>query len=63
MDYADRPVNVITVVPDHDSRQVLNEVIHQRLIERGAVHAREHTIPVLVMRQDMTGADRAWAGR
>lgn len=62
-DYAARPVNVITVVPDHDSRQVLNTAIHRRLIAQGDVQAREHTVPVLVMRQDMTGADRAWAGR
>src|SRR5581483_1832411 len=36
-DYADRPVNVIVVVPDHDSRQVLNTVIRQRLMTQGDV--------------------------
>jgi conjugative relaxase-like TrwC/TraI family protein len=62
-DYADSPVNVITVVPDHDSRRVLNTAIHERLIAQGDVSKREHVVPVLVTRQDMTGADRAWAGR
>ncbi|MEP7308053.1 MAG: MobF family relaxase [Acidobacteriota bacterium] len=62
-DYADHPVNVIIVVPDHDSRQVLNTAIHQRLIAQGDVEAREHTVRVLVMRQDVTQADRAWAGQ
>ena len=62
-DYTDSPVNVIVVVPDHDSRRVLNEAIHQRLITQGTLSAREHNVPVLVTRQDMTGADRAWAGR
>jgi ATP-dependent exoDNAse (exonuclease V) alpha subunit len=61
-DYAANPVNVITVVPDHDSRRVLNAAIHQRLIEQGDVQAKEHALPVLVMRQDLTGPDRAWAG-
>jgi conjugative relaxase-like TrwC/TraI family protein len=62
-DYAASPVNVITVAPDRDSRHVLNEAIHQRLIDQGQIESREHVVPVLVMRQEMTGADRGWAGK
>lgn len=62
-DYTANPVNVITVVPDHDTRQALNIAIHKRLIAQGDVQPREHILPVLVMRQDLTGADRAWAAK
>ena len=30
---------------------------------KGRVNLKEHPVPVLVTRQDMTGADRQWADR
>jgi hypothetical protein len=41
----------------------LNLLIHRELQERGQVQPKEHTLKVLESRQDMTGADRAWAAQ
>jgi conjugative relaxase-like TrwC/TraI family protein len=62
-DYADGSGRTLVVVPDNQSRQELNDHIRQELKERGTVGPEDHKATVLVPRQDMTGADRAWAAQ
>lgn len=53
----------LVVAPDNQTRQELNDRIRQELKERGVVSRPDQQTKVLVPRQDMTGADRAWAAR
>ena len=62
-DYAAQPEGTLVISPDNKSRAALNGMIHAELQERGAVSSEEHRVKVLVPRQDMTGADRAWAAQ
>jgi hypothetical protein len=49
--------------PDNQSRQDLNEVIHREMQCQGQVHHEEHRPSGLLLRQEITGADRQWAER
>jgi ATP-dependent exoDNAse (exonuclease V) alpha subunit len=60
-EYARSPENTLVVSPDNNSRIEINQQIHRELQSHGVVSKQEHAIPVLVARQEMTGADRAWA--
>jgi len=60
-DYARHPQGTLVVSPDNRSRRELNVLIHHELQERGQVQPHEHTLRVLEARQELTGADRAWA--
>jgi conjugative relaxase-like TrwC/TraI family protein len=51
----------LVVSPDNRSRAAINAVVHQQLKKDGILQQQDHTIPVLVNRQDLTGADRKWA--
>ncbi|HEV3037252.1 MAG TPA: MobF family relaxase [Candidatus Angelobacter sp.] len=62
-DYCRAPEGALVVSPDNRSRRDLNLLIHRELQERGQVQSQEHTLKVLESRQDMTGADRAWAAQ
>lgn len=53
----------LVISPDNQTREELNNRIRQELKERGTVKGPDHQVNVLVPRQDMTGADRAWAAR
>jgi len=53
----------LVVSPDNQSRQDLNDVIHRTMQREGHVDQAEHQTPVLVARQEITGADRQWAER
>jgi conjugative relaxase-like TrwC/TraI family protein len=59
--YAQSPENTLVVSPDNASRRELNLAVRQELKSNGIVGAEDHSFRVLVQRQDMTGADRAWA--
>jgi hypothetical protein len=59
--YAESPANTLIVSPDNASRCELNMAVRQELKGSRAVADEDHRFPVLVQRQDMTGADRAWA--
>ena len=59
--FAESPVNTLIVSPDNASRRELNMAVRQELKANGKVASEDHSFPVLVQRQDMTGADRAWA--
>jgi conjugative relaxase-like TrwC/TraI family protein len=60
-EYARQPNGTLVVSPDNQSRRELNRLIHQALQEQGQVQREEHALRVLEPRQDLTGADRAWA--
>ena len=60
-DYARHPQGTLVVSPDNRSRRELNALIHHELQERGQVQTPEQTFRVLEARQELTGADRAWA--
>lgn len=60
-EYARQPEATLVISPDNESRRALNELIHVEMQERGQVSQDEHKVKVLDARQEMTGADRAWA--
>ncbi len=62
-EYADSPGRALVVAPDNQSRRDLNDHIRHELKDRGIVGDKDHQATVLVPRQDMTGADRAWAAQ
>ena len=62
-EYAKSPESTLVVSPDNRSRAEINQAIHADLQGRGVVGQDEHRVQVLVPRQDLTGADRAWAER
>lgn len=59
--YAESPANTLIVSPDNASRRELNLAVREELKANGALSKEDHRFRVLVQRQDMTGADRAWA--
>lgn len=61
--YAESPSNTLIVSPDNASRRELNMAVRKELIASGALSTEDHSFPVLLQRQDMTGADRAWANQ
>src|SRR5204862_890932 len=60
-DYVRSSSQTLVVSPDNQSRQEINTAIHQVREDMGQVDRRRHSVQVLVARQDITGADRAWA--
>lgn len=61
--YAASPDNTIVVSPDNASRRQINQVVRHELQALGIVAADDHTMRVLALRSDMTGADRTWSAR
>jgi conjugative relaxase-like TrwC/TraI family protein len=59
--YAGSPANTLIVSPDNASRRELNLAVREELKATGVVRAEDYSFRVLVQRQDMTGADRAWS--
>lgn len=62
-DYVSNPDRALIVSPDNKSRQELNAAARQELKASGLLGAEDYMFRVLVPRQDMTGAERAWARR
>src|SRR4030095_11165342 len=62
-DYADSSGRPLVVAPDNQSRRELNDYVRNELKDRGVVGRNDHQASVLIPRQDMTGADRAWAAQ
>jgi conjugative relaxase-like TrwC/TraI family protein len=62
-EYARSPESTLVVSPDNRSRAEINRAIHAEMQGRGLVGREEHRVQTLVPRQDLTGADRAWAAR
>jgi conjugative relaxase-like TrwC/TraI family protein len=61
--YVAHPEQTLIVSPDNASRQALNEAVRQELKARGDLSTADHNLPILIASQDMTGAERTWAGR
>src|SRR5579864_5677962 len=61
-EFGRHPNGTLVVSPDNQSRRELNSLIHREMQGRGEVKNEEHRLRVLEPRNDMTGADRAWAG-
>ena len=59
--YADSSANTLIVSPDNASRRELNVAVREELRANGALSPEDHSFRVLIPRQDMTGAARAWA--
>jgi len=59
--YIESPENTLIVSPDNASRRELNAAVRQDLKLIGKLAPEDHTLRVLVQRQDMTGAERSWA--
>ena len=59
--YVESPDNSLIVSPDNASRRELNVAVRQELKLIGTLAPEDHTLRVLVQRQDMTGAERSWA--
>ena len=59
--YTASPENTLIVSPDNASRRELNLAVRQELRTNGTLAQKDHGFRVLIQRQDMTGADRAWA--
>jgi len=62
-EYAAKPEGTLVVSPDNQSRREINEAIHRTMQSAGQVEAHEQKYRVLVARQEITGADRQWAGQ
>jgi conjugative relaxase-like TrwC/TraI family protein len=62
-EYATKPEGTLVVSPDNQSRREINEAIHRTMQSAGQVDTHEHKQRVLVARQEITGADRQWAGQ
>lgn len=60
--YIESPEKTLIVSPDNSSRRELNLAVRQELKGNGTLAPEDHTFRVLVQRQDMTGAERSWAG-
>jgi ATP-dependent exoDNAse (exonuclease V) alpha subunit len=59
--YIESPLNTLIVSPDNASRRELNVAVRQELKANGGLAPEDHSVRVLVQRQDMTGAERSWA--
>jgi conjugative relaxase-like TrwC/TraI family protein len=62
-EYSRNPEGTLVISPDNESRRELNLLIHREMQNRGDVSKEEHNFRVLESRQELTGADRQWAGQ
>jgi conjugative relaxase-like TrwC/TraI family protein len=62
-EYAKQPEGTLVVSPDNQSRKEINEMIHRTMQSAGKVDTNEQKHQVLAARQEVTGADRRWAGQ
>jgi conjugative relaxase-like TrwC/TraI family protein len=60
-DYVSNPKRTLVISPANQERVAINSLIHQELQAKSLVGATEHETRVLVLRQDMTGAERKFA--
>ena len=62
-DYATNPEKTLIVSPDNASRREINQAVRSELQASGALGKENVSFPVLVARNEMSGADRAWAAK
>jgi conjugative relaxase-like TrwC/TraI family protein len=61
--YVDAADKTLIVSPDNASRRELNVAVREELKTKGTLSPNDHTFKVLIQRQEMTGAERAWASQ
>ncbi len=62
--YVEKSAQTLVISPDNAAREQLNAGIRQALRDVGrGLKGKDEQIRVLVPRSDLTGPDRAWAGR
>jgi ATP-dependent exoDNAse (exonuclease V) alpha subunit len=61
--YLESPEKTLIVSPDNGSRRELNIAVREKLKASGVLAPADHSFPILLQRQDMTGAERAWANQ
>jgi conjugative relaxase-like TrwC/TraI family protein len=61
--YVDAPDKTLIVSPDNASRRELNVAVREELKAKGTIPPDGHSFRVLIQRQEMTGAERAWASQ
>lgn len=61
-DYVEQPNGTLVISPANSERVAINMMIHQQLQEKGVVDEKHYSTKVYVNRQDMTGAERTFAG-
>ncbi|MGH9770451.1 MAG: MobF family relaxase [Candidatus Acidiferrales bacterium] len=59
--YAAKPEGTLVISPDNRSREELNAAIRTELCQAGQLDADAYRMPILVNRQEVTGADRGVA--
>jgi len=59
--YVESPERTLIVSPDNASRRELNLAVRGELKAKGTLDPEDHTLKVLIQRQEMTGAERRWA--
>jgi ATP-dependent exoDNAse (exonuclease V) alpha subunit len=62
-EYSKKPEGTLVVSPDNQSRIEVNNAIRRKMQETGRVGLVEQNYKVLVPRQEVTSADRRWAGQ
>jgi conjugative relaxase-like TrwC/TraI family protein len=60
-DYVSNPKRTIVISPANQERVAINSIIHYELQQQGIVSAAQQETKILVLRQDMTGAERKFA--
>ena len=60
-DYVSNPSRTLVISPANQERVAINSIIHQELQAQGVVDTTEHETRILVLRQDMPGAERKFA--
>lgn len=60
-DYVRNPQRTLVISPANQERVAINSIIHRELQEQGVVSVADEETRVLVLRQDMTGAERKFA--
>ena len=60
-DYVSNAKRTLVISPANQERVAINSIIHRELQEQGLISAADHETRVLVLRQDMTGAERKFA--
>ncbi len=61
--YVDAPDRTLIVSPDNASRRELNTAVREELKAKGSLSPADYSFKVLIQRQEMTGAERAWASQ
>ena len=60
-DYVSNPKRTLVISPANQERVAINSIVHRELQDQGIVSPADHETRVLVLRQEMTGAQRKFA--